>query len=126
MKLRVHQNAIRLRLTQSEVQRLASGESIEEQTPPFPQALIYRIETGDVSEIAIRFANGTLTVLLPREIAQSWAKSAEVGIESELPGSGGEKIRLLIEKDFHCLHGPPADREDCFPNPLAAVGDSSD
>jgi hypothetical protein len=45
-----------------------------------------------------------------------WTESDEVGIEA----STGT-LKLLIEKDFRCLHREPEPGEDSFPNPLAST-----
>jgi hypothetical protein len=45
-----------------------------------------------------------------------WMESDQTGIEA----STGT-LRLLIEKDFECLHREPQPGEDAFPNPLAST-----
>jgi hypothetical protein len=44
-------------------------------------------------------------------------------MESDQSGTEASSgtLRLLIEKDFQCLHREPAPGEDAFPNPLATT-----
>ena len=121
MKLRIQGSSIRFRLSQSEVHRLACGESIEERTLCFPQPLIYRISSENAPGVRATFADGILAVDLPGNEVQYWASSDDVRIESEVAGSGGARVQILIEKDFQCLHGSLVDQADCFPNPQAAA-----
>jgi hypothetical protein len=121
MKLRIQGSSIRFRLSQSEVRRLACGEVIEERTSVFPQPLIYRVGLENAPGVRATFCDGVLAVDLPSSEVQYWAGSDDVSIESEVAGSHGTRIQLLIEKDFQCLHGSPTGQEDCFPNPQAAA-----
>jgi len=116
MKLRFHNQSLRLRLSQSEVARLVETGAVRE-TLPFPggQTLEYSLETGPVSAIAASFEDGRITVKLPATEARGWAESDRVGIET-----ADGPLRLYIEKDFQCLHGPEKDNADAFPNPSAA------
>jgi hypothetical protein len=55
-----------------------------------------------------------IVVTLPTAVATEWIESDQTGIEASIGA-----LRLLIEKDFQCLHREPASGEDAFPNPLA-------
>jgi hypothetical protein len=115
MKLRFHSNSLRLRLSQSEVARLAGGDSVEETVTFAPgKTLIYSIESGSGEEIAASFEDGRIRVTLPRARAKQWVLSDEAGIE----GSSGP-LRVLVEKDFQCIHRASEEDVDSFPNPLA-------
>ena len=123
MKLRVCQNSIRLRLSQTEVKRLADRQTIEMRADLLPQPLVYQLAAGEESDMAsVTFQHGILRVALPASQLRNWALTRQVGIEISIPGgSAGHSLTLLIEKDFKCLHGEVEDQEDCFANPLAAV-----
>ena len=119
MKLRFHGNTLRLRLSQSDVTRLAETGRVEEQVMFAPkQTLVYVIESGVVEgggdEIRASFENGRIRVTLPAAVAKHWVESDETGIES----SGGP-LTVLVEKDFQCLHRDGDKDGDAFPNPLA-------
>ena len=119
MKLRLHDNTLRLRLTPGEVARIAAGGAVEATLPLEPLALRYRLESSqDARQPAASFAEGLLRVVLPNDLAQRWATGQDVGITADCGN-----VRLLIEKDFRCLHGEEADETDRFPNPLAGESD---
>ncbi|AWW31418.1 hypothetical protein DN752_15530 [Echinicola strongylocentroti] len=121
MKLRINNNSIRLRLSQSEVQEVASGNSVTEHLylgsseMGMQYSLILDASTDDVEAF---FEDGHLKVILPEELALDWASTDEISIRHvQHQGKTHENI-LLIEKDFQCLHKrPDEDESDNFPNP---------
>ena len=123
MKLRIKGNSIRLRLTQTEVQRIADNETVQEAVSfgsgvsSFTYAL--QVEPSS-SEISAGYRAHTLHVILPSEVAQQWANSDRVSIETTLVVDEGEALYVLVEKDFQCLHQRPhEDEQDHFPHPTA-------
>ena len=119
MKLRVRGNSLRLRLGRGEVRRLAEEGRVEERTEfgPGTRPLVYEVLAIDVPAISATFEDGRITVGVPRTLARQWAADDRVGIEGAQP-TGGEPLRILIEKDFECLDAPPGERQDdAFPNP---------
>src|SRR4051794_949835 len=99
MKLRIRGNAIRLRLTQTEVTDLASKGRVEESTLfPGGERFTYALACAPSGEPSARFEAGAIEVTVPRARAEAWAASDEVAIEA----AAGE-LRILIEKDFKCL-----------------------
>jgi hypothetical protein len=124
LKLRFCDNNIRLRLSRSEVLHLGRGERVVGRTDLWPQRFNYElIPRGDCLAPQLTFEQGTLTISLPTPMAADWAFGDAVAIEVSVPASpaGVSPLKLLIEKDFRCLHGPHEDQEDCFPNPLQAL-----
>lgn len=123
MKLRIRGNSIRLRLKRSEVDRLAAGTSIVEQTHFPDSVLTYRLNVCDTNVISARFDNGSLVVSLPRSNALEWAGTNQVSLHAEEIISGTESLSLLIEKDFSCIepghYRDCEDDEDTFPHPSA-------
>jgi hypothetical protein len=119
MKLRIQENTLRFRLTQTEVALLRDAGHVESCITFAPgRALAYRLERS-VQELCIRvdFDDSVIRVTVPAGIVTGWADSDQVGIEA----SSEAGAQILIEKDFQCLH-KPADRDpDGYPNPLAAV-----
>ena len=116
MKLRMHDNSLRLRLSQSDVARLRDTGMVEEVVvvPARQASLLYAIETGALDEATATFDDAKIRVTLPTRAAKQWMESDQTGIEA----STGT-LRLLIEKDFQCLHRAAAPGEDAFPNPMA-------
>src|ERR1700722_15480682 len=115
MKLRLHAGSLRLRLSQSEVARLGEVGRVEDSVEFSPGSeLLYAIETGVIESVNAMFDNRSIRVIVPTPIAKEWIESDQTGIEAST-----STLRLLIEKDFQCLHREPEPGEDSFPNPLA-------
>ncbi len=120
MKLRIKDNNLRLRLTQSEVVQLGQGEAVRAQIQFSPdQVLTYELVCQAEAAIAVHYRAHTIQVILPTAQAKAWANSETVGIETDVSPSGST-LRLLIEKDFQCLHQRPhEDESDHFTNPAS-------
>jgi hypothetical protein len=117
MKLRIHNNAVRVRLTQGEVTRLAAGERVEQTTTfSFDSKLMSSVEPADVPAVTVTFVDSHLAIRVPRARLTAWAESNDVGINATQPAGEGE-LRVLIEKDFKCLHGDTSENVDAYPNP---------
>jgi hypothetical protein len=115
MKLRLHAGSLRLRLSQSEIARLDEVGRVQDSVEFSPGSeLLYALESGNLPSVSATFDNANIRVVLPKQIAKQWIDSDQTGIEA----STGT-LKLLIEKDFQCLHREPEPGEDSFPNPLA-------
>lgn len=123
MKLRIRGDTIRLRLKRGEVDRIAAGSSIVEETHFPDSVLTYRLHVCEDKDISASFDNGSLVISLPKSKALDWATTDEVSIHAEQKLSGTGDLSLLIEKDFSCLepghHRDGEDDEDTFPHPSA-------
>lgn len=119
MKVRIHNNHLRLRFTRGEVASLEAGNPIE-QTLQFSltSRLITRIEPASVTLASAMFDGVLLVVYLPTQQVQHWATTDQVGIEAVQPVGDGSLLTILIEKDFECLHKDETQTPDTFPNPL--------
>jgi len=119
MKLRIHKNSLRLRLNQAEVCQFSKTGWLEEAVEFAPgSALTYALESlSSLHSPCAKYQNGALKIQVPAVIATTWATSDEVGIESEQPLANGQRLAILIEKDFQCVHHHEQD-PDAYPNPL--------
>jgi hypothetical protein len=114
MKLRLHANSLRLRLSQSEVARLAETGRLDDSVTFAPgQILSYSVESGAADAVAASFDNNRIRVVLPEAQAKHWIESEQEGIGSDAG------LRIQVEKDFECLHKPAEEDADTFPNPMA-------
>jgi hypothetical protein len=123
VKLRVRDNSIRLRLTQTEVSKLdANGRVCARICFPNGTTLEYALESSTaVSAPATNFTDGALTVCLPAPAVRAWASSDQVSIASDQELADGGCLQILVEKDFACLAPRPGeDESDMFPHPLEA------
>ena len=123
MKLRIHGNSIRFRVTQSEVAILAAEGKLEnwaQFTPSAADRFGYAIEvSSQCSEMHASCSGGVILVTLPANLARTWANTNQVGIEHAQPAADGGVLRIAVEKDFRCLHSRPGENEtDNFPNPF--------
>jgi hypothetical protein len=123
MKLRIRGNSIRLRLKRGEVESLAAGNKLIEETE-FPGTVFsYSLELSDNEDMVASFDDGRIEISMPREIIPEWADTDLVTLytEQELPGDG--KLEILVEKDFTCLepghHRNCEDDQDTYPHPSA-------
>jgi len=123
MKLRIRGNSLRLRLKRGEVDSLAAGNKLIEETE-FPGSVFsYSLQLSDDEDMVASFANGRIEVSMPREIIPEWADTDLVTLytEQELPGES--KLEILVEKDFSCLepghHRNCEDDQDTYPHPSA-------
>jgi hypothetical protein len=126
MKLRIRENTIRLRLKRAEVEQIASGQSIVEETH-FPESVLtYRLEANGADEVSASFEGGNLAIRIPIDEARQWAQSDQVSIVAEQPIGDSGTLSLLIEKDFMCLspghHRPDEDDVDTYAHPEAETG----
>jgi hypothetical protein len=121
MKLRIHANSLRLRLSRSDVERLQQASVCKESLRFGPGSqLDYALEVSSQIKVAeASYSDACIRVLLPRDIAEAWAASSEVSLS--ITHSNGDVPSVLIEKDFQCLHlnQENSTGSDTFPNPAA-------
>ncbi|WP_323756144.1 DUF7009 family protein [Roseivirga sp.] len=116
MKLRIQGNSIRVRLTQTEVNQLGEGiDCISHLDFPNSSSLNYRLSVATV--LGCKFSDNLITISLPETEVRGWATSDHVGIEGDLTLENGDKLSILVEKDFKCLTERAEDESDLFPNP---------
>jgi uncharacterized protein DUF7009 len=126
MKLRVKPNSVRLRLNRTEVTKFANtGEIIETIRFPGLAVLRYglRVFSGP-SPDAVRLENGELMMTIPAVDARAWAsRDEEIGLYYDQKLNGGGSLRIMIEKDFQCIDGPPEEIDPAgYANPLVTSG----
>ena len=122
MKLRIRDNSVRLRLMRAEVD-LLKGSGIVTASTSFPggRTLRYVVESSPASVKPAAFlSENTVTVRLPETIVLAWASSEQVSIEAEQHLDNGDRLHLLVEKDFACLAPREGeDESDMYPHPAA-------
>lgn len=115
MKLRIRGNSIRLRLTQSEVEKVGNKDSVEEVTVfPNGKSFAFMVATDEnIGNIQADFNNGKIEIFIPQSLAKNWAVTEQVGLYSE-----HGNIQIAVEKDFKCLTPRAGDEDkDTFPHP---------
>lgn len=116
MKLRLSENAIRLRVGRSEVEQFGGAGHLEQSIVFSPgQRMFFGLESSLTAHaINASFDNGRIRILVPANLAREWVDTDRVAIES-----AGSPI-ILVEKDFQCLHEPSEFDPDGYPNPVAS------
>ena len=92
---------------------------------PGGRELSYSVESSPASvNPAAFFSGGEVVVRLPETTVLAWATTEQVSIRGEQVLADGEKLKILVEKDFVCLTGrDDEDESDMYPHPHA--GDKS-
>jgi hypothetical protein len=126
VKLRIRNNSIRLRLTQSEVKQIQELKVVKASVHFSPtSSLEYCLEPAPIHEVCARFEVNQIRILLPELLAFNWASSDQVSILVHQETGTYEPLVLLIEKDFACLKpriSYTEDESDMFPNPNFSLG----
>lgn len=119
MKLRIKDNSIRLRLTQTEVERIGNGDQIHSNLNfPGGEKVSYMLAGSAVEDPEIEYKDNRISISIPTEILTKWANSDEVSLLYELSLDHDNVLKLLIEKDFACLTPrEDEDESDLFPHP---------
>jgi len=121
MKLRIQGNALRLRLSPSDLSRLGST-GILEATIHFGHVpgsqLTYGVAHSEAIEgLTVVGTPQGFTVFLPSAEVDDWIATNRVGLSAEVSLGNCGVIGVLLEKDFACLDLSDADNVDTFPNP---------
>lgn len=120
MKLRLLDDSIRLRLSQSEVVAAEKEAGVESKTR-FPDGSTFRFALRSISAgpASAGFSDGAIVVGLPANEISTWANDdSAVSLHAEIELPDGSRLKLLVEKDFQCLtERPDEDQSDLFQNP---------
>jgi len=122
LKLRVRDNSIRLRLTQTEVEQLRQDRLVRGRVPFAGSSHFdYVLESSPAGSAAqATFSDGVLTVSIAESRVMRWSNSADVSIASEQSLDDGNHLSILVEKDFTCLAPREGEDEtDMYPHPMA-------
>lgn len=120
MKIRIRDNSIRLRLSRGEVEVVRENGVLTSVTGfPGGRAFRYSLESSPASvNPAAFYSDNEIRVRLPETIVLAWATTEQVSIEGEQVLDDGEKLMILVEKDFACLAPRPGeDESDMYPHP---------
>ncbi len=119
MKLRIQGNAIRYRLSKTDLETFRTAGYLEEVTDFGSRTFTYALNRLRDGEIFAEFDNGLMVIHIPETIAKQWTDTDQVGIAHDHDVDGyGRMLHLVVEKDFKCLGKEGSDSEkDNFENP---------
>lgn len=126
MKIRIKDNSIRLRLTRGEVDTVRdSGVVVSHTGFPGGRRFSYALESSPASvNPAAFYSDNEVRVRLPETVVLAWVTTEQVSIQGEQILDDGEKLSILVEKDFACLAPRPGeDESDMFPHPDVDSGE---
>lgn len=118
MKLRIKDNSIRLRLSQSEVESIEGQGEVQCDLNLGSGKLRYRL-VKQGNEISTDYSEDCITIAVPANVISVWAGTDQVGFDHQISLENGKELSVLVEKDFKCLTARPhEDESDLFQNPL--------
>lgn len=122
MKIRIKDNSVRYRLTQSEVKQFCETGKVVAYTPFSESQLSYQvIQKDEIDTLNAHFENGQISLEVPSHLAKNWNTDERVGFSHEQQLEDGSILHLLIEKDFVCMDNTMEDQSDNYPNPKAIL-----
>jgi hypothetical protein len=118
MKIRTQGNTIRFRLNKEEVSGFAKNGELKDEISFGASSLTYQLISYVDDKISVSFVRGVISVNLPKKRVIKWADTEQVGLNEEVIYPNGQKLSVLIEKDFQCLVPRKEDESGLFANPL--------
>jgi hypothetical protein len=119
MKIRIKENSVRYRLTQTEVKHFCEKGWLEQCTEFHTKTFTYAVKQDFIENLQVDFSDNTVTLKVPKNFAKDWYDNDVVGLEHYVDLSDGTKFFLLLEKDFACLDNTHEDQSDKYPHPKA-------
>ena len=125
MKLRIQRNSLRLRISKSELAKFVETGQLQETIyfgPEQGSELTFSLtRDGNRAAVDAEASAGQVNVVVPVEVARTWADSEQVGIDGVVDLGVRGILSILIEKDFACIDRSAEENVDAFPNPLAVA-----
>jgi hypothetical protein len=122
MKLRLKGNSIRYRLSKTDIEAFGENGYIEERTEIGPDMFVYSLQKSDELNLGATLGTNKLTIYMPASWVSEWVTTERVGYEHYMNLPNGNKLYLLLEKDFKCLDETSEDQSDNYDNPLTGKG----
>ena len=118
MKLRIKGNSLRLRLSKTEVKKLAVAKYLEERTLFGRNIFGYALQVKDAGdELSADFDGSKITVFIPEIFIKDWAVNNVTGFNTMAQVNDAGSLYILVEKDFQCLDETTEDQSDNYENP---------
>lgn len=119
MKLRIRDNSLRLRLSQTDLGLFEAEKKVEAKIEfPGGASMHYILLWSDKEEFAASFDGKSMIATVPHTVGKNWLAPTEVTIDHSVKSINNSNLRLLIEKDFQCLsERKDEDESDMFLNP---------
>jgi hypothetical protein len=100
MKLRIRGNSIRIRVSKTELAKIAeTGRAEESVRFSSEQGLRYGIEVRPTGAVTATFAGDAIIIRLPKPRLDLWLRANEISVEGSQPIGGGKVLQIVLEKD---------------------------
>jgi hypothetical protein len=100
MKLWIHGNSLRLRVSKTELAKIAeTGKAEDAVRFSSEQSLRYAIEVRPTGAVTATFSGPAILVTLPKPRLDLWLRPNEVSVEGSQPLGGGKVLLIVLEKD---------------------------
>jgi len=118
MKLRIKGNSLRLRLSKTDVQRLAETGRVSDKISFGVEQLMYSLKSADnIEQPEATFSINHIIITIPAKFVAEWPSNNTIGIDAIQNTGNNETLSILIEKDFQCLDETTEDQSDNYTNP---------
>jgi hypothetical protein len=106
MKIRLTNDAVRLRLSDEEVTSLCESGSVATAVD-FGTAgrSEWILRPSDADAIDVALVASRLEISIPRRWIEGWGSSERIAFKAAVPVGRGRSVSILIEKDLPCRHG---------------------
>lgn len=124
MKIRIKGNSIRIRLSRSEVDRFAQHGHLEEHTQFVNGSFKYALQRSNEGDhLSAGLLHDCITMYVPDSMAVEWTTTDRVGFDNFMDTGNGNRLFLLLEKDFKCIDAPAhEDQSDNYEHPTQSCG----
>lgn len=118
MKIRIQGNAVRFRLTRTEVKTLCEKDMVKEKTQFNEAHFVYAVKASNqYDNLQASFFDQGIILFVPKDTLIDWYTNDQVGFYHTQILDNGQKLDLKLEKDFVCLDDRAEDESDNYPNP---------
>jgi hypothetical protein len=115
MKLWIRGNSIRLRVSKTELAKIADQGTAEDSVRFTSDVEFkYGIDVRPTGAVTAAFNGASLRVTLPKPLLDLWVRPEESSVEGSQPIGGGKALQIVLEKDSPAL---ARRRDDTDPAP---------
>lgn len=106
-----------MRLSKTDVDKLATEGNVEEHTHFVNATLIYSIEVDELlTELSASFKDNQIKMKIPASDVKGWATNNIISFKASITVNEQHTLSLLVEKDFKCIDTTTEDQSDNYEN----------
>ena len=123
MKVRIKDNTIRFRLSETDLKKLYKKGKIVSRcvfgsSTEFKYSVVSK-KKGNSEYLCVDLKKNHICIELASSDVKEWVKTDLEGFDAHMDNGTKEGLYVLIEKDWQCLKPRDEDESDLFPNPNA-------